>query len=144
MSSNADPNKAAQAAQEIMAKYEQMKSEVRQYGLKIGELDSDRNEHSLVINTIKDLDPNRRCFRLIGGVLVERTIKEVLPAVQKNLEGINAMVKQLTTIMRTKQKELDEYTEKYNIRPARQLSQQVRAQQEAREEKKGKSGGVLA
>eukprot|EP00466_Bigelowiella_natans_P020919 jgi/Bigna1/47711/estExt_Genewise1.C_170095 len=108
-----------------MQKFEAIKAEVRQYGLKIGELDSDRNEHSLVINTIKDLDPARKCYRLIGGVLVERTIKEVLPAVERNLQGINQMIKQLSDHMKKKQTELDDFMEKYNIKPARQLQNQI-------------------
>jgi prefoldin subunit 2 len=41
-----------------------------------------------VIDAISKLDHSRKCFRLIGGVLVERTIAEVLPAVQKNSEGV--------------------------------------------------------
>jgi prefoldin subunit 2 len=40
------------------------------------------------MNTIKDLDPQRKCFRLISGVLVERTVGEVLPAVQRNQEQV--------------------------------------------------------
>ncbi len=46
----------------------------------------------LVIDTLTEAskeDPNRKCFRLIGGVLVERTVKEVLPALQTNLEGVS-------------------------------------------------------
>ena len=43
-----------------------------------------------VIDAISKLDGSRKCFRLIGGVLVERTIADVLPAVQKNLEGVRA------------------------------------------------------
>mmetsp|Transcript_13771 Transcript_13771/g.24873 ORF Transcript_13771/g.24873 Transcript_13771/m.24873 type:complete len:134 (+) Transcript_13771:148-549(+) len=95
----------------------------------------------LVINTIKDLDPSRRCFRLIGGILVERTIKEVLPAVQKNLDGIDKMVKQLSTILKEKQKDLDEYTEKYDIKPARQMQQ---AQSAGSDSKSASKSGVLA
>mmetsp|Transcript_43770 Transcript_43770/g.70354 ORF Transcript_43770/g.70354 Transcript_43770/m.70354 type:complete len:125 (+) Transcript_43770:187-561(+) len=79
----------------------------------------------LVINTIKDLDPARKCYRLIGGVLVERTIKEVLPAVERNLQGINQMIKQLSDHMKKKQTELDDFMEKYNIKPARQLQNQI-------------------
>lgn len=43
---------------------------------------------SLVIETLKDVDPTRKCFRLVGGVLVERTVKEVLPALESNKEQV--------------------------------------------------------
>ena len=42
----------------------------------------------LVIDTLKPLDPQRKCFRLIGGILVERTVAEVLPALEKNFESV--------------------------------------------------------
>jgi len=50
----------------------------------------------LVIDTLTEAskaDPDRKCFRLIGGVLVERTVKEVLPALQTNLEGVSTTSK---------------------------------------------------
>lgn len=43
---------------------------------------------SLVIETLKDVDPSRKCFRLVGGVLVERTVKEVLPALESHKEQV--------------------------------------------------------
>ncbi|KAJ0034495.1 hypothetical protein Pint_24813 [Pistacia integerrima] len=44
------------------------------------------------------LDPSRRCYRMIGGVLVERTIKDVLPVpvVQRNKAGIDELILRLT------------------------------------------------
>lgn len=42
------------------------------------------------------MDPKRKCFRLIGGVLVERTVEEVLPAVQKNREGLTQVIGKIT------------------------------------------------
>lgn len=42
----------------------------------------------LVIDTLKDVDASRKCFRLVGGVLVERTVKEVLPALESNKEQV--------------------------------------------------------
>ncbi len=38
----------------------------------------------LVIETLSEVSPDRKCFRMIGGVLVERTVKEVLPALEAN------------------------------------------------------------
>lgn len=41
-----------------------------------------------MLRALTGLDPDRRCYRSIGGVLVERTVKEVQPAVEKNLKGV--------------------------------------------------------
>jgi hypothetical protein len=46
---------------------------------------------SLVLGTLEEAlaeDPNRKCFRLIGGVLTERTVKEVVPALKTNRDGV--------------------------------------------------------
>ncbi|KAL0434162.1 UNVERIFIED_CONTAM: putative prefoldin subunit, partial [Sesamum latifolium] len=72
--------------------YASMRTEINQIYSKITELEMEVSEHSLVINAIKPLDPSRRCYRMIGGVLVERTVKEVLPAVQRNKEGLEEVI----------------------------------------------------
>ena len=41
-----------------------------------------------------ETEPDRKCFRLVGGVLVERTVKEVLPQLE-------AQTTQLKTILDT-------------------------------------------
>ena len=43
----------------------------------------------LVIETLRDVDDERRCFRLVGGVLVERTVKDVLPALVNNKDQVS-------------------------------------------------------
>jgi len=43
-------------------------------------------EIRLVIETLKEVEKERKCFRMIGGVLVERTVGEVLPALEANKE----------------------------------------------------------
>ena len=39
--------------------------------------------------TLQPLDTKRRAFRLVGGVLVERTVGEVLPSVVSNRENVS-------------------------------------------------------
>jgi prefoldin subunit 2 len=48
----------------------------------------ERDEHKLVVETLSKLEDERKAFRLIGGILVERTVGEVLPAVTQNFDGV--------------------------------------------------------
>ena len=48
--------------------------------------------HRLVIETLNDVDPDRKCFRMIGGVLVERTVKEVTPALSNNRDKMTKLI----------------------------------------------------
>ncbi|KAI3749852.1 hypothetical protein L2E82_20469 [Cichorium intybus] len=102
--------------QEVAAKYGNIRTEMNQIYSKITELEMEVSEHSLVINAIQPLDPTRRCYRMIGGVLVERTIKEVLPAVQQNKEGIEVVISRLNEALERKKKELTDFETKYKIR----------------------------
>jgi prefoldin subunit 2 len=72
----------------ILAHFQELRSEVDAIWSKITELDLERQEHALVLETLTPLDAGRRCFRLVGGVLVERTVGEVAPAVGRNREAL--------------------------------------------------------
>lgn len=48
----------------------------------------ERDEHKLVIDQLSTLESERKAFRLVGGILVEKTVGEALPAVQQNYEGV--------------------------------------------------------
>ena len=41
-----------------------------------------------MIETLKEVEKDRKCFRMIGGVLVERTVNEVLPALEQNKDQV--------------------------------------------------------
>ena len=72
----------------VAREYNAMKNKFNTIAAKINELEAERNEHALVVASMEKLEAGRRCFRLVSGVLVERTVGEVLPAVRKNLEGV--------------------------------------------------------
>ena len=72
--------------------YREIMGECQRLMQKIAELDVDRNEHSLVEETLKPLDPKRRAYRLVGEVLVERTVEEVLPSVTSNRENVSCLM----------------------------------------------------
>ncbi|KAJ6351257.1 hypothetical protein OIU78_007220 [Salix suchowensis] len=119
--------------------YSAMRNELNQIYSKITELEMDVSEHSLVINAIQPLDPSRRCYRMIGGVLVERTIKEVLPAVLRNKEGIEEVIARLNEAAERKKKEISDFEAKYKIR-IRKSDGEVK---DDASKKEGSSQGVL-
>lgn len=119
--------------------YASMRTELNQIYSKITELEMEASEHSLVINAIKPLDPSRKCYRMIGGVLVERTINEVLPAVQRNKEGIEEVIARLYEALATKKKEISNFEAKYKIRVRKPESES----KDDSNRKEGSAQGVL-
>ena len=77
--------------QAIVAAFEELINERDNLSAKTAELASDLAEHELVIKTLEPLDTSRKCFRLVGDVLVERTVGEVLPAVKKNRDNLSSV-----------------------------------------------------
>lgn len=73
---------------DIINRFQELKQELNALASKYNDVDNQAQEHESVIKTLGPLDSNRKCFRLIGGVLVERTVAEVLPAVKNNNEQI--------------------------------------------------------
>lgn len=63
----------------------------------------------LVLETLEPLPGDRKCFRMINGVLVERTVKDVIPALRTNAEGLKKVLDDLVKQYKAKQDELDKW-----------------------------------
>jgi len=100
---------------QVNAYFRQMQSDNQQIAAKISELEVEVNEHNLVITAIDKLEPSRKCFRLVGGVLVERTVAEVLPAVKKNADALNDLIKQLQQQLEKRSQEMNEFIVQHKI-----------------------------
>lgn len=61
----------------------------------------------LVLETLNPLPEDRKCFRMINGVLVERTVKDVIPALKTNGEGLKKVLDDLVKTYKAKQDELE-------------------------------------
>ncbi|XP_042878335.1 prefoldin subunit 2-like [Penaeus japonicus] len=102
--------------EEIVQKFQQMRNEQRSLMAKITELEQDLNEHKVVIETLTEVSPERKCFRMVGGVLVERTVAEILPALTNNRDQLTKVIESLNDKLVAKGKEVNEYREKHGIR----------------------------
>lgn len=63
----------------------------------------------LVLETLAPLPSDRKCFRMINGVLVERTVSDVLPALQTNADGLKKVLEDLVKQYHTKQDDMDKW-----------------------------------
>merc|ERR1711998_209466 len=97
------------------AKLKMMRDECQELAVKINTLELDKTEHELVIAALKPLDPDRKCFRMIGNVVVERTVKEVMPAVEKNCDQIKGTIDMFAKHMSAKQQEANEFAATHKI-----------------------------
>ena len=53
------------------------------------EINEEKREYSLVIEVLKDVEEERKCWRLINGVLVEKTKKEIIPDLQNSIDNMD-------------------------------------------------------
>lgn len=65
--------------------------------------------HRLVLETLEPLSGDRKCFRMINGVLVERTVKDVVPALKTNSEGLKKVLEDLVKQYNSKQQEMEKW-----------------------------------
>jgi len=107
--------KGKKSAEETIAGFNALRTEQRQVASKIFELENDLNEHRVVIETLKEVDGGRKCYRMIGGILVEGTVKEILPNLQTNSDQLKQTIDILNTKLVEKGKEIVDYKEKNNI-----------------------------
>lgn len=63
----------------------------------------------LVLETLEPLADDRKCFRMINGVLVERTVKDIVPALKTNSEGLRKVLEDLVKQYNSKQIEMDKW-----------------------------------
>ena len=80
----------------VAAGLQTLRNEQRAFATKLSELQMDLNEHKLVIETLEKVERDRKCFRLVGGVLVERSVGEVQPALTDNRDKVSLRLKTLT------------------------------------------------
>merc|ERR1712198_151566 len=64
--------KGGKSQQEIVATFQKMRENQRNLASKISELEVDIKEHETVIEALKEVAADRKCFQLIGGVLTEK------------------------------------------------------------------------
>ena len=98
----------------VAQKFNQQQRQSQTGRKKIAELDQELQDHILVLQNLEPLDADRRCFRLIGGVLVERTVGEVRPKIEANKTRLLAILNQLAEQLKEVEDEVARTKVKYS------------------------------
>ncbi|GJN88001.1 hypothetical protein Rhopal_000956-T1 [Rhodotorula paludigena] len=104
--------------QELAQQLRVRQNELQALVSKVTELEREAEEHSLVLETLRDAystAPDRKCFRLVGGVLVERTVQDVLPQLETQFEQLKGVLETLTTQYKTKESSFAQWQRDNNI-----------------------------
>ncbi|SBT00532.1 prefoldin subunit 2, putative [Plasmodium malariae] len=86
---------------EAKSAYEQIEKDRVQLVSKIEELYQDVVEHKLVLEALENVPSDRRCYRMVGEILVERTVGEIKPALVDHKNKVEQIIAEC-------QKKLDE------------------------------------
>ncbi|CAJ2501549.1 Uu.00g044020.m01.CDS01 [Anthostomella pinea] len=105
---------------ELQTTYSNYKNTLQQLATKIGDVEQEAEEHKLVLDTLDPLPGDRKCFRMINGVLVERTVKDVVPALKTNADGLKKVLDDLVKQYKTKQDDLEKWKKKNNVQVVQQ------------------------
>jgi prefoldin subunit 2 len=111
--------------QEIVNNYNKLKADYAEIFKKFIEMEDEKREHTLVLKNIEGLSKERRCWRMIGGVLVEKTMEEVLTGLSESIKMYETAIKALETALKKKEKDILEIEMKYNVNPNKKAGQQA-------------------
>ncbi|KAL1585797.1 hypothetical protein WHR41_04984 [Cladosporium halotolerans] len=111
---------SAKKQQELQMQYSNFKDTLQNIASQIGNVEQEVDEHKLVLETLTPLPASRKCFRMVNGVLVERTVGDVLPQLQSNAENMNKVLEELAKQYKTKQDDMEKWKKKNKIQVVQQ------------------------
>ncbi|KAH3670595.1 hypothetical protein OGAPHI_001110 [Ogataea philodendri] len=100
----------------LQAKYDNFQQTIESLNTKIVQLHAQADEHAVVLETLKEVPAERRCYRMIGGSLVELRAGEASKVLAENLQGMKSTTEKLTEELKTQQKQFLDWKEKNNIK----------------------------
>jgi len=103
------------AHDEIYSQFMNLRNEQRNLVNNLSTLELDLKEHKTVIETLIRVDESRKCFRLIGGVLTEQSVKETLPILIQNRDQLEKLIENGKAQLTKKGMEINKFKEEHNI-----------------------------
>ena len=96
-------------------KLKTLRQEQRDVVNRLNLLENDLTETKLVIEALQQVDPERKCYRSQGEVLVEQKVKDVVPALEKSKEQLEIMMNKAKNEITEKGKAIQTFMVDNNI-----------------------------
>ena len=97
---------------DIVIKFRQLQNEHNVLLERYLEICEDKREYELVTEAIKPLQQDRKCWRMVGGILIEKTVKLVQPELASQLENMMKVITSLEEAITRKSLELKSFEAK--------------------------------
>jgi prefoldin subunit 2 len=101
---------------ELIAQLQGMRNECNKLKRRINTVSEEIEEHEAAANVLGKFDSARPCKRAVGGVLMESSVGEVLPAVQNERALLAKAAEEMTAKLRESEKQMTEFQKKHDIR----------------------------
>ena len=141
-------SKGQQAAQpseeeiqrEVAKRYNILHQETNALVSRLMEVEDERKENQLVLESISKLEDDRKCWRLVNGVMFEKTKAEVVPEIEGMIKNLMVVAKQLNDGLHQKKQEMSKLEQAYE-----HIMKAAKAKQGSQQDIGGeaKAGGVL-
>ena len=109
-----------QKAQALQVQYNKYQEDISEFQSHLAALGSKIQEQVIVDNTLSSISPakreGRRCFKLIGGVLVEKSVDEVIQMLHNDLKGMKQEQEKFQLELARMKKDMESWMTKNNIK----------------------------
>ena len=69
-------------------------------------MEDEKKENELVIESISKLEDTRKCWRLVNGVLIEKTKLDVIPEMRGVINNLSLVINQITESLKAVRTEI--------------------------------------
>ncbi|KAG7665319.1 GIM4 [[Candida] subhashii] len=117
MSTTAADEQKSQALQQEYNRFKELISELES---QLSSVTAQLQEHGIVDNTLSSIEPEKRtgrkCFKMIGGVLVEKSVDEVINILTEEINTLKDQRSKLDEQLTKNRKELESWMKKHNVK----------------------------
>mmetsp|Transcript_8928 Transcript_8928/g.8826 ORF Transcript_8928/g.8826 Transcript_8928/m.8826 type:complete len:132 (-) Transcript_8928:106-501(-) len=109
-----------QKAQALQQQYNKYQENITNLQTQLSTLTSQIHEHAIVDKTLSEIAPsergNRKCFKMIGGVLVDKSVDEVIQILNDETKSLNKEKTQFEQELTKTRKEMESWMKSNNIK----------------------------